>query len=83
MAKATKKSAKSTAKKSTNGKPNVLHEKLLKLFLRPNGATLSDVVEAGWKFAAMAALRIAERRGLKISVVKKEGERTRYVAKRA
>jgi hypothetical protein len=91
MAKIAKKSAKSakTAKSATktvavkkSRAPNPLHEKLIALMTRKDGATLSDVVEAGWKFAAMAALKIAERRGLKVSVVKKDGERTRYHAKR-
>jgi hypothetical protein len=73
---ATKKTAK-TAKKVSH-KP--LHEKLLKLFRRPNGATLEDTVEAGYKYPALFALRIAERRGYKVKVIKKDGELTRYVA---
>jgi hypothetical protein len=58
---ASKKSAakKSVAKKvSTKAtkKPNLLHEKLVKLFCRPNGATLTDTKEAGFEYPAMAAL---------------------------
>jgi hypothetical protein len=58
---ASKKSAakKSVAKKvSTKAtkKPNLLHEKLVKLFCRPNGATLTDTKEAGFECPAMAAL---------------------------
>jgi hypothetical protein len=71
------------AKKVSTKKPNALHEKLIKLFTRPNGATVHDTMEAGFKFPAMAALRIAERRGLKVSHKKVAGELTRYFAKRA
>lgn len=87
MATKSKKSAKKPVAKSTKkvvakrGNFNALHEKLISLFKRPNGATLEDTVKAGYKYPAVFALRIAERRGLKVSVVKKEGERTRYVAK--
>jgi hypothetical protein len=76
--------AKSTAaKKSTNGrKPNALHTKLIALMARKDGATLTDIKKAGWKFPAIVALKIAERRGYKVSVKKpKPGELTRYVAK--
>ena len=51
-----KPSKKSTSKKPTvvvlkkrNGKANALHEKLIKLFSRPNGATLTDTWECGYK----------------------------------
>lgn len=71
--------AKKPAKTSKNF--DALHEKLIALFKRPNGATLEDTVKAGYKYPAVFALRIAERRGLKVAVVKKEGERTRYLAK--
>ncbi len=64
-------------------KPNALHEKLVKLMSRPGGATISDLSGAGFKYAAMAALKIAERRGLKTSTKKVPGELTRYIAKRA
>jgi hypothetical protein len=84
-----KKSTKAVAKKSVakkvstkaTKKPNLLHEKLVKLFCRPNGATLTDTKEAGFECPAMAALKIAERRELKTSVVKKKGELTRYLAR--
>jgi hypothetical protein len=85
--------SKSPSKKSTKPvavkvikrtrKTNALHEKLIKLFTRPNGATLTDTVEAGFKYPAVAALRIAERRGYKTNVVKKAGELTRYTARKA
>jgi hypothetical protein len=49
---------------------------------RKDGATLTDIKKAGWKFPAIVALKIAERRGYKVSVKKpKPGELTRYVAK--
>ncbi len=48
---------KPAAKKASTKKPNTLHEKLIKLFTRPNGATLTDTKEAGFKYPAMAALR--------------------------
>jgi hypothetical protein len=79
MAKSSKKAVVVKARK-----PNPLHEKLAKLFLRPTGATLTDIQEAGWKYSAMAALKTIERHGLKTSVSKKvPGELTRYIAKRA
>jgi hypothetical protein len=89
--KMSKKSTKAVAKKSVakkvstkaTKKPNPLHEKLIKLFTRPNGATVHDTMEAGFNYPAMAALRIAERRGYKTSVVKKPGELSQYIAKRA
>jgi hypothetical protein len=59
---------------------NKLHEKLIKLFRRPKGATLADTVKAGYKYPAVIALKIAERRGYKTKVVKKSGEPTRYLA---
>jgi hypothetical protein len=71
------------AKKVSTKKPNPLHEKLIKLFTRPNGATVHDTMEAGFKFPAMTALKIAERRGLKVTTKKVPGELTRYIAKRA
>jgi hypothetical protein len=81
-------SKKSTAKKPIvvkvikSRKPNPLHEKLIKLFVRPNGATIGDIQECGWKYSAVAALAIAKRRDLKTSVVKKSGELNRYIAKK-
>jgi hypothetical protein len=85
--------AKSVAKKSTKKpvvvkviktrKPNALHDKLIKLFSRPNGATITDVGNAGFKYSAIAALKIAERRGYKVNVKKQPGELTCYFAKKA
>jgi hypothetical protein len=50
---------------------------------RPKGATLAEIKAAKFKAAAMAALKIVERRGYKTNVVKKDGELTRYVARKA
>ena len=60
-----KKSTNVVLKKKRNGKPNALHEKLIKLFTRPNGATMHDTYNAGFEYPAMAALKIAERRASK------------------
>lgn len=58
-----------------------LHDTLIKMFKRPNGATLREIKDAGYDYApGIFALRIAETRGYKIKVVKKEGERARYCA---
>jgi hypothetical protein len=76
MAKSSKKAVVVKARK-----PNPLHEKLIKLFVRPNGATITDIVEAGWKYSAVAALAIAERRSYKTSAKKPgPGELTIYKA---
>jgi hypothetical protein len=61
----------------------VLHEKLIKLMLRKDGADLHDLKGAGYKFPAVFALKLAATRGYKTSVVKKSGALARYVAKRA
>jgi hypothetical protein len=58
---------------------NPLHQKLIALMSRPNGATINGISEAGWMYSAIAALQIAERRGFKTNVVKKSGELARYV----
>lgn len=63
-------------------KLNTLHDTLLKLFIRPDGATMHDTWNAGFVYPAMAALKIAERHGYKTRVVKRKGELTRYYAKR-
>jgi hypothetical protein len=62
---------------------NALHEKLVKLFSRPNGATINDLNAAGFKYSARQALKIAEHRGLKTSAKKPDGELTRNYAKKA
>jgi hypothetical protein len=63
-------------------KPNPLHEKLIELLTRPNGATMHDLWNAGFEYPAIGALKIAERRGLKTTVKKVKGELTSYIAKR-
>jgi hypothetical protein len=75
-------SKKSVAKKPQNRPMNALQEKLIKLFVRPNGATLAETVKIA-KRPALMALRMFERRGYKTSVVKKAGEPTRYLARAA
>jgi hypothetical protein len=83
------KTSKKSATKKANGKPrkerktNPLHAKLIALMSRPNGADRADIAKTGWKYPSMTALKIAERRGYKTSVVKKAGELSRYIAKRA
>jgi hypothetical protein len=77
-----KKTAKKSAKNSVAKKVNPLHEKLIKLFTRQNGATLHDTKEAGFDYPAMAALRIVERKGYKVAVKKVPGELTVYTAKK-
>jgi len=80
-----KKPTKTVAKVSTKAtkKPNELHEKLIALLTRKDGATMHDTWNVGFEYPAMLALKIAERRGYKTSVVKKKGELSRYIAKRA
>ena len=81
-----KKPTKSAAKpngKTIAKKPNALHDTLVKLMSRPNGATIHDTWNAGFGYAAMAAVKIVERRGYKVSKKKEQGELTRYIAKRA
>lgn len=72
--KATKKSA---AKKSTTSKVDAA----IKLMKRANGATLADFAEIGFNQPAMAAVKAAERRGMKVEVKKEEGARTKYIAR--
>jgi hypothetical protein len=72
-----------SSKKANGKKPNALHDKLVALMTRPNGATITDLQAAKFKRPSIAALRIVAHRGFKTSVVKKKGELTRYVAKRA
>jgi hypothetical protein len=81
-------SKKSNGKKSTvarvsNKKPNPLHDTIVKLMSRPNGATMHETWNAGFEAPVMAAVRIVERRGYKVSKKKEAGELTRYIAKRA
>jgi len=75
MAEATKKSAKSTNGQKAR-KPNKLHDTLVRLLSRPNGATITDISEAGFKYAAMTAMKIVERRGYKTTSKKVPGELT-------
>jgi hypothetical protein len=78
---------KPTSKKSTNGKPqrkpNPMHDALVKLMTRPNGADITEIKGTGFNAPCMQALKLVERRGFKTRVVKKAGELARYVAKRS
>ena len=80
-AKKSTKAKKPVVKVLKNRKTNALHDKLLKLFMRPQGATLEDTSKAGANRPAIAALNIFKKRGYKTSVVKKAGEPTRYLAR--
>jgi hypothetical protein len=82
--------AKKSAKKSNAKKPvavkkavapNQLHQKLIALMARKEGAGIADfqTVE-GFNLPSMAVVRIAERHGYKTNVSKKPGERTVYKA---
>jgi hypothetical protein len=60
-----------------------MHERLIRLFTRANGATVHDTMEAGFKAPAIAALRIVERKGDKVSSKKVPGELTVYTARKS
>jgi len=63
--------------------PNPLHQKLIALMLRPNGAGIADFQAVdGFNMPSMAVVKIARRAGYEASASKKPGERTRYVARR-
>jgi len=82
--KAVKKAVKKVTKKAASPrKPNPVHDKVIKLLARPNGATLQDTKDAGFKYAVAVAVKIAERNGYKVNKKKLEGEPTRYFAKRS
>lgn len=95
MAKAVKKTAKKTAKKSakkgvkktakkaattSRTRDDSKVEEAIKLMKRAKGATLADFAEIGFNQPAQAAVKAAEKRGLKVSQNKPEGERTHYMA---
>lgn len=83
VAKVANKSAKTVATKEAK-KPNELHDALVKLMLRPSGATIADFQTVdGFNIPSMAVVRIAERHGYKASASKKPGERTVYKAVKA
>jgi hypothetical protein len=82
VAKKSTKVTKATAKKAAA--PNALHQKLIALMVRKDGATITDFqgVE-GFNMPSMAVVKIARRAGYEASASKKQGERTRYVARKA
>lgn len=77
-----KKKVHNTGKSRQRRRPNPLHDRLVKLLMRPEGATMHDTWNAGFYFPAKVALKLAARRGLKTKVVKVKGELTRYIARR-
>jgi hypothetical protein len=90
MAKSVAKKATKSAKSATKAvavvakksrAPNPLHEKLIALMARKDGATIQDFQGVdGFNIPSMAVVRIAERHGYKASASKKPGERTVYKA---
>jgi hypothetical protein len=80
IAKKSSKKAVVVVKKARKLSP--LHEKLIKLLMRPGGATQQDIATTKFYGPAIAAMRIVERRGYRTKVVKPKtaGELTRYVA---
>jgi hypothetical protein len=84
VAKKSAKSAKSATKKAVVKAPNALHQKLIALMARKDGATIADfqTVE-GFNMPSMAVVKIARRAGYEASASKKQGARTRYVARKA
>jgi len=81
---AAKSAKKAVAKKVSTTKaakkPNALHAKIFALMTRKDGATIAELVKAGFYGSAMAALKIAERRGMKVRVAKPAGEFKHYIA---
>jgi hypothetical protein len=75
------KAAKATKKPVVVKAPNPLHQALIALMLRKDGATITDfqTIE-GFNIPSMAALRIAERHGYEATASKKPGELTIYKA---
>ena len=75
--------AKGTAKKSEGApREGTKAAKLLNLLMRPNGATLTEMLNTtGWKECRGTALELAARVGKKMSIVKEEGKVTRWVIK--
>jgi hypothetical protein len=61
-------------------KANALHDKLEKLFTQKGGCTMHDTFNAGFKYPAIQALKMFEKRGYKVNVVKKAGALTVYSA---
>jgi hypothetical protein len=82
-AKKAKKARAVAAPKVAGEKPvNENQAALFALLSREEGATIKDIQGAGYIWAAMAVLKMAERNGYKTSVQKVDG-RNRYFAKKA
>jgi hypothetical protein len=79
MAKTAKKTATKTTKKPVAKKAtSVGVDVAIKLMQRKQGATCADLNEANFLRPAMAAIKAAEARGLKVRHPKKDGERITY-----
>jgi hypothetical protein len=79
MAKTAKKTATKTTKKPVAKKAtSVGVDVAIKLMQRKQGATRADLNEANFLRPAMAAIKAAEARGLKVRHPKKDGERITY-----
>lgn len=78
-----KKARVAAAPKVAGEKPvNEKQAALFALLSRDEGATIKDIQGAGYIWAAMAVLKMAERNGYKTSIEKVDG-RNRYFAKKA
>lgn len=55
-------------------------DKVINLMMRKDGITVEEAQKVGFKQPTIAAIRVAARRGLKTSIVKRKGELTRYIA---
>lgn len=53
---------------------------IINLMMRENGATIHDLNKAGYKNAAMSAIRMAERKNYRTRIVYRKGQLTRYYA---
>lgn len=80
VAKSAKKAVAKKVSTKAAKKPNALHAKIFALMTRKDGATIAELVKAGFYGSAMAALKIAERRGMKVRVAKPAGEFKHYIA---
>jgi valyl-tRNA synthetase len=74
------KTAKAAAVKAPT---NEMHQKVIALLSRPEGATRADLNQIEFPASSVAALRIAERHGFKVRIDKKDGEFKRYIATKA
>jgi hypothetical protein len=71
-----------SSKRNGNGNDSKSIDNVIRLLLRKNGADLHEMLEVGPKQAAMATLKIVERRGFRTHQLKVAGELTRYFARK-